>query len=157
MTCRCQIMAWHPENPAMPQVGEYWSPEVRSITSRVFFPRPTGMPLPSPIPQMSRHIHGLMQNSDHEDRGAIDLVERKVAADDKPLASRQEIRTVCSDPRIVEQSFQGMFDVVEISVRLVGSPFTGCLRPDVDEIGPGGLAEPDLTRHWRQTWPAPRV
>ncbi|MEQ8934082.1 MAG: hypothetical protein RID96_30080 [Nitratireductor sp.] len=65
---------------------------------------------------MSRHIHGLMQDPDHEDRGAIDLVERKVAAGDQSPASRQEIRTVRSDPRIVEQSVQGMFDVVEISV-----------------------------------------
>lgn len=157
MTCRCQIMAWHPENLAMPQVGECWRLEVRSITSRVFVTRPTGMPLPSPIPQMSRHIHGLMQDADHEDRGAIDLVERKMAACDQSPASRQEIRTVRSDLRIVDQPRQGMLDVVEISVRLVRSPLTVGFHPNVDEIASGGFTEPDLTRHWRQIWPAPRV
>ena len=131
--------------------------EVRSIMPRVFFPQPTGILLPSPIPQMSRHIHGLMQDPDHEDRGAIELVERKVAAGDQLPASRQEVRTVSSDPRIVEQSVQGMVDIVKISVRLVGSPLTECLRPDFDEIGSGGLAEPYLTRHPHQTWPVPRV
>lgn len=157
MTCRCQIMAWHPKNPATPQVGKCWRPKDRSTMPRVFFLRPIGIPLPSPTPQMSRHIHGLMQDADHEDHGAIDLVERKMAACDQSPASRQEIRTVRSDPRIVDQPRQGMLDVVEISVRLVRSPLTVGFHPNVDEICSRGFTEPDLTRHWRQTWPAPRV
>lgn len=109
------------------------------------------------IPQVAPDIHGLMQNADHKDGVLIDFVECQMSAGDQPPGSLQEIRTIGPHHGVLDETSQGAVDVIEISVRLVGTPSTVSLHPDVDEVGSGGFAQPDITRHLRQIRHVPHV
>ena len=106
---------------------------------------------------MPRHIHGLMQDPDHEYPVPTHLVENQVPTRDQFACALQKIRAVRPHLRIGDQPLQGTIDVVEIAVCLRRAPLSVCLGPDVDEIGSCGLGEMDVTHQERRSGSAPRA
>ena len=84
---------------------------------------------------MARHVHGLMQDPDHEYPVRVHLVENEVPSRDQFARTLQEIGTVRPHLRIGDEPLQGAIDVVELVVRLRLAPLAACLNPDIDEIG----------------------
>ena len=106
---------------------------------------------------MPRHIHGLMQDPDHEDPVRVHLVEHEVPTRDQFARTLQEIGTVRPNLRIGDQSLQGTLDVVEITIRLRLAPLSVGLDPDVEEIGFCRLRVMNVTHQKRQSGSARRA
>ncbi len=106
---------------------------------------------------MARHVHGLMQDPDHEYPVREHFVEHEVPARDQFTRTLQEIGTVRPHLRIVYQPFQGTLDLVEIAVRLRLAPLSICLDPDIDEIGFCRLGVMNVTHQMRRIGSAPRA
>lgn len=106
---------------------------------------------------MARHVHGLMQDPDHEYPVWAHLIEHEVPTRDQFARTRQEIGAVRPYLRIVYQPLHGTIDVVEKAVCLRLAPLSVCLDPDVDEVGFCRLGVMDLTHQKRQSGSAPRA
>ena len=106
---------------------------------------------------MARHVHGLMQDPDHEYPIRIHLVEHEVSARDQFARALQKIGAVRPHLRIVYQPLHGAIDVFEIAVRLRLTPLSVCLDPDVDEIGFCRLGVMNVTHQKRRSGSAPRA
>ena len=106
---------------------------------------------------MARHVHGLMQDPDHEYPVRVHLIEHKMPTRDQFPRALQEIGTVRPHLRIGDQSLQSTLDIVEIAVRLRLAPLSMCLDPDIDEIGFCRLGVMDFTHQKRRSGSAPRA
>lgn len=106
---------------------------------------------------MPRHVHGLMQDPDHEDPVRVHLVEHEVPARDQFPRTLQEIGTVRPHLRVGDETLQGTLDVVEIAVRLRLAPLPMCLDPDIDEVGFCSLGVMNVTHQKRRNVSAPRA
>ena len=106
---------------------------------------------------MARHIHGLMQDPDHEYPVRFHFVKHKMPTRDQFSRALQEIRTVRAHLRIGDQPLQGTLDVVEIAVRLRLTPLSVCFDPDIDEIGSCRLGVMDVTHQMRRSGSALRA
>ena len=101
-------------------------------------------PLHLLVPQMPRHVHGLMKDPDNKNCILIDLVECHMPPDNQSPGAHQEVRTVRPHPWIVNQPTQGAVDVVQVRVRLTRAPFPESLGPDVDKVGLRRFAQLDF-------------
>lgn len=106
---------------------------------------------------MPRHVHGLMQDPDHEYSVRVHLVEHEVPARDQFTRTLQEIGAVRPHLRIGDQLLQGTIDIVEIAIRLRLAPLSLCPYPNIDEIGFCRLGEMDFTHQKRRSGSAPRA
>ena len=106
---------------------------------------------------MPRHVHGLMQDPDHEYPVRVHLVEHEVPTRDQFTRTLLEVGAVRSHLRVGDEPLQGTIDVVEIAVRLRRAPLSICLDPDVDEIGFCRLGVMDFTHQKRQSGSARRA
>lgn len=106
---------------------------------------------------MSRQVHGLMQDPDHEYLFREHFVEHEVPARDQLARTPQEIGTVHTHLRIVYQPRHCAIDVVEIAVRLRLAPVSVRLDPDVDEIGSCRLGVMNVTHQERRSGSALRA
>ena len=106
---------------------------------------------------MPRHVHGLMQDSDHEDTVRVHLVEHEVPARDQFTRTLQEIGTVRPHLRVGDETLQGAIDIIEIAVRLRLAPLSVCLDPDIDEVGFCRLRVMNVTHQKRQSGSARRA
>lgn len=106
---------------------------------------------------MPWHVHGLMQDPDHEYLVWVDLVENEVSTRDQFARTLQEIGTVIPHLRVGDEPLQGTPDVIGIAVRLRLAPLSACLNPDVDEIGFCRLGVMEFTHQKRLIGSAPRA
>ena len=106
---------------------------------------------------MARHVHGLMQDPDHEDPVRLHLIEHEVPTRDQFARALQKIGAVRPHLRIVYQPRHGAIDVVEIAVRLRLAPLSVCLDPDVDEIRSCRLGVMSFTHQARRSGFSPRA
>ena len=106
---------------------------------------------------MALHVHGLMQDPDHDYHVRIHLIENEVPTRNQFTRTLQKIGTIRAHLRIGDEPFQGTLYVIEIAVRLRLAPLSMCLDPDIDEIGFCRLGVMDFTHQKRRSGSAPRA